>query len=124
MISITDCSRIVSSYLACLTPFLTRSVSLGSHLHHGFASLCLFDFLFYGRAKKCALSSKRFEEFVSSFHTDEDRHILIAASGEGTIQVAIQRFFWRKIFSVRLSVLRALVCNLHWFSSHMLDLTD
>jgi len=42
----------------------------------------LWDF----RAKKCALSSKRFEEFVSSFHTDEDRHILIAASGEGTIQ--------------------------------------
>jgi len=33
------------------------------------------------------LTSKRFDEFVSSFHVQEERKLIIAASGEGTIQV-------------------------------------
>ena len=51
----------------------------------------LFNTLYFltylcSRTNKSVLSSKRFDEFVSAFHVDEDRNIIIAASGEGTIQ--------------------------------------
>lgn len=42
----------------------------------------LWDF----RTRKEVLRSKRFDEFVSSFHTNEDKHLIVASSGEGTIQ--------------------------------------
>jgi len=42
----------------------------------------LWDF----RTRKCVMRSKRFDEFVSSFHTNEEKHLIVASSGEGTIQ--------------------------------------
>eukprot|EP00088_Acartia_fossae_P043225 TRINITY_DN4550_c0_g1_i5.p1 TRINITY_DN4550_c0_g1~~TRINITY_DN4550_c0_g1_i5.p1 ORF type:complete len:490 (-),score=137.15 TRINITY_DN4550_c0_g1_i5:1909-3378(-) len=38
------------------------------------------------RTKKNTLTSKRFDEFVSSIYADEEKKVVIATSGEGTIQ--------------------------------------
>ena len=38
------------------------------------------------------LSSKRFEEYISSIYAEENKYRIIAASGEGTIQVQIDFF--------------------------------
>ena len=41
----------------------------------------------FSRTRKSVLTSKRFDEFVSSFHVNEEKNFIVAASGEGTIQV-------------------------------------
>ncbi len=44
----------------------------------------LWDF----RTDACAMQSKRFDEFVSGFYVPEGGQSVVAASGEGTIQVS------------------------------------
>ena len=66
-----------------------------AHIEHGCLSgdedgtVRLWDF----RTDKCAMESKRFDEFVSGFYIPEGGHTAIAASGEGTIQVRINKHF-------------------------------